>query len=127
MPSQSSRPNVWSQLQALHFCFGYDGSDITIKGSDDRLFVNLVRVIGVAIPIQRDFAFFAGFAGYVLQEFVIAEKAAAILRRASPLAAQELRIQHAGFGSLKGFDYDPMLPVVAHVVDITDLLYASGQ
>jgi len=47
--------------------------------------------------------------------------------RASPLSAEELRIERSRFGSLKFFDDDPVLPVVAHVVDVTDLSYADGQ
>jgi hypothetical protein len=60
------------------------------EGSDDLLLANLIGIIRPSVPIERGFAFLAQFAADIVQEFVIAGKTAAILRRASPLPAEEL-------------------------------------
>ena len=65
--------------------------------------------------------------GDIVQELVITGNAGAILRRASPLPAEELRIQRSRFGSFEFLDNDPVLPIVAHIVDIIELSYADGQ
>jgi hypothetical protein len=67
------------------------------------------------------------FAGDIVREFIIARKTAAIFRRAAPLPTEELRIERSSFGNLQFFDSDPVLPVVARVLDVADLSYANGQ
>jgi hypothetical protein len=80
-----------------------------------------------AIPIERGFALLVLFAGDIVEEVVVTRVAAAILRRAWPLPAEKLRIDRSRFGGLEFLDDDPVLPVVAHVVDVTDLSYADGK
>ena len=75
------------------------------------------------MPFEGGFPLLAVFTGNIVQEFVIAGKAAAILRRASPLPTKKLRVRHTRFGSLQFFDNDPVLPVIAHVIDVADLSY----
>ena len=58
---------------------------------DDQLLVDLVRLVGAAIPIERGLALLLLFAGDIVEEVVVAGEAAAIFGRASPLSAEELR------------------------------------
>jgi hypothetical protein len=51
------------------------------------LFVDIVGVIGTAVPIKRLFRFFAVLAGNIFDEIKIARWTAAILRRASTFTA----------------------------------------
>jgi hypothetical protein len=55
------------------------------------------------------------------------KKAAAILRRASPLAAKEPRVSSSMFASHQLFDNNPVLPIVAHIIDVTHFPHALGQ
>src|ERR1019366_9984055 len=91
----------------------------------------VVRIVGAAIPVEGFLLLFAALApvgpGYGVQEVIVAWRAAAILRRAAPLTAEELEIEPVRFGGLNALDDDPMLPVVAHVVDIPERLGAAVE
>ena len=80
-----------------------------VKLGDDLLRVDLIRIIRCSILIKGGFALLVLFAGDIIQEFVIAGKAAAILRRASPLPAEKLRIERSSFRSLQFLNNNAML------------------
>jgi hypothetical protein len=91
------------------------------------LLIDLIRIIRPSVPIECGFAGLALFAGDILKKLVIAGKTAAIFRRASPLTPEEPWIACSRFDAIQLLHHNPVLPVVAHVVDVTDLSYAVGQ
>ena len=94
---------------------------------DDLLLVDFIRIKRAAIPIERGVTLFRFFAADIAKKFIIAGKAAAILRGASALPTQELRVWYSGLGGLQFFDNDPMLPIVAHVIDVTNFSHTLCQ
>ena len=56
-------------------------------GNIDLLFINVIRIVGTAVPIKSLFRLFAVFAGNVLDEIKIARWSTAIFRWASTFTA----------------------------------------
>jgi hypothetical protein len=80
------------------------------------LLIDVVRVVRAAVP----FGFLAPLAGDVFSELKIARRADAVLGRAAALTAQETGIGCTGLSGLDVFDDNPMLPVVAKIIEITE-------
>src|SRR2546430_868144 len=98
---QRKRQLMGAQAWAV---FGSAASGVaeTLKSGADLRFVDVVGIVGAAVPSEH-FLFAAAAlalvgAGDGVEERVIAGDAAAILGRAAPLAAAEVGIDHAGFG-----------------------------
>jgi len=79
------------------------------------LFINIVRVVGAAVPFKRLFRFLAILADNIFDEIKVARWTAAIFRWASTFTTEKPRILCAGLGSAGLFDDDPMLPAVPKI------------
>src|SRR5690349_6519468 len=93
------------------------------KGGDDPVLVDIIGIIRATIPVERSLALLSLLAGDIVEKPVVAGHAATILWRTAPLAAEELRIPRVRFGRRELLDYNSMLPVVSHVVNISHVVH----
>jgi hypothetical protein len=92
------------------------------KCNVDLLFINVLRIIWAAVPFERLSSSLAPLVRNIFDKIKVAGRAAAVFRRAATLTAEKPRIPFAGLGRFDFFDNDPMFPVVAKIVDVTNSL-----
>src|SRR5581483_865517 len=84
--------------------------------TDDFRLINVIRIIRPAVPGERMLPHSLFFAQHVFQEFKIAGRPAAILRRAAPLSTEKLRMRHVRQRRTDLLYDDRVLPIIAHVL-----------
>jgi hypothetical protein len=89
------------------------------------VFVDVIGIVRTAVPVECCFSFFPLLSGDFIEKVVIAWDAAAIFRWAPSFTTKKLRMRCL---LLRRFDVlynNPMLPIVAKVVNVAELLQTA--